>query len=77
MADRIQLTSDQQQLVYAFAQATDCDLDLAYCLLSENNWQFNVTLQIYEQLFADQDDNIDTGDHEDGYLRANASDKLG
>ncbi|XP_075239129.1 tyrosyl-DNA phosphodiesterase 2-like isoform X2 [Convolutriloba macropyga] len=64
MADRIQLTSDQQQLVYAFAQATDCDLDLAYCLLSENNWQFNVTLQIYEQLFADQDDNIDTGDHE-------------
>ena len=63
MSDKIQLTADQQQLVYAFSQSTDCDLDLAYCLLSENNWQFNVTLQIYEQVFntrppEDDDDNV-------------------
>ncbi len=51
MADRIHLTEDQQQLVYAFSQETDCDLDLAYCLLDQNDWQFNATLQIYNQLF--------------------------
>ena len=51
MTDRIHLTADQQQLVYLFSQETDCDLEMSYILLEQNNWQFNDTLEIYHQLF--------------------------
>ena len=55
MSDRIHLTADQQQLVYAFSQETDCDLEMSYIFLEQNNWQFNATLEIYNQLFPDPD----------------------